>query len=164
VHGITNGVVTLLDHPGQLERLRADPALWAPAVEEILRHRGPVQSTKPNYAREAVTLHGVTIPRGAAVLPLLGAANHDPRVHDDPQRFDVGRSPNHHLAFGHGIHYCLGAHLARAEMRIALRRLFERFPDLALGVRRDRLRLQAIPGWHRHDGLPVQLGGHRAAA
>jgi cytochrome P450 len=164
VHGITNGVVALLDHPEQLERLRADPSLWDPAVEEILRHRGPVQSTKPNYACEDVTLHGVTIPRGAAVMPLLGAANHDPRVHHDPQRFDVGRSPNHHLAFGHGIHYCLGAHLARAEMRIALRRLFERFPDLALAVPRERLRLQAIPGWHRHDGLPVRIGVRRAAA
>lgn len=164
VHLITNGVVALLDHPAQLERLRGDPALWAPAVEEILRYRGPVQSTKPNYSCEDLTLHGVTIPSGAAVMPLLGAANHDPRIHEAPQRFDVGRSPNHHLAFGHGIHYCLGAQLARAETRIALRRLFERFPELALAVPRERLRLQAVPGWHRHDGLPVRLGVRRAVA
>ena len=115
VHLITNGVLTLLQHPDQLDRLRASEALYDTAVEEIIRHRGPILSTKPNYTMEAITLHGVTIPKGKPVMPLFGAANHDPRAFDDPQTFDIGRTPNRHLGFGHGVHFCLGAHLARLE-------------------------------------------------
>ncbi|MEQ8860894.1 MAG: cytochrome P450 [Pseudomonadales bacterium] len=155
VHLITNGVLTLLQHPDQLERLRADPTLIDSAVEEILRHRGPVQSTKLNYAMEDITLHGVTIPRGKPIMPLLAAANHDPRVFDDPLRFDIGRTPNRHLGFGHGVHFCLGAHLARAETRLALRNLLKRFPDLRLAVEPSQLELQRMPGWHRYETLPV---------
>ncbi|MEQ8485269.1 MAG: cytochrome P450 [Pseudomonadales bacterium] len=164
VHLITNGVLTLLDHPEQLERLRADPALIDSAVEEILRHRGPVQSTKPGYATEDITLHGVTIPRGKPIMPLFGAANHDPRAFDSPQTFDIGRTPNRHLGFGHGVHFCLGAHLARAEARLGILNLIERFPDLHLAVDRSALTLQRMPGWHRYDALPIATRRLRAAA
>ncbi len=164
VHLITNGVLTLLQHPDQLERLRAEPALIDTAVEEIMRHRGPIHGTKPGYATEDITLHGVTIPKGKPIMPLLAAANHDPRVFDHAQSFDIARSPNRHLGFGHGIHFCLGAHLARAEARLAIQNLVQRFPDLALAVDPSQLKLQAMPGWHRYRGLPVSIGKLHAAA
>jgi len=162
VHLITNGVHTLLTHPAELEKLRAEPALIDSAVEEILRHRGPVQSTKPNYALEPVERHGVTLPAGKPIMPLLGAANHDPRVFDDPQTFDITRTPNHHLGFGHGVHFCLGAHLARLETRLAIRNLIDRAPALALAS--TDLVPHVIPGWHRYNALPVRLTTRRAAA
>ncbi|HCC46424.1 MAG TPA: hypothetical protein DEQ32_18630 [Gammaproteobacteria bacterium] len=158
VHLITNGVHTLLQHPDQLEILRADPSLWASAVEEILRHRGPVQGTKPGWATEDIELHGVTIPKGKPIMPLLGAANHDPRKFDNPLSFDITRSPNHHLGFSHGIHYCLGAHLARAEARIGLRKLFERFPNIDFAVDPNELELQNLPAWHRYKQMPLSTG------
>ena len=157
LHLVTNGVRTLLEHPAELARLRADPSLWDSAVEEILRHRGPVHGTKPVYPSEDVTFHGVTFRRGTATMPLLAAANHDPCAFENPDRFDVGRSPNHHLAFGFGAHFCLGAQLARMETRVALRALFERFPDLRLAVPESELVIQRLPGWHRHASLPVAL-------
>jgi cytochrome P450 len=157
-HLITNAVRLLLEHPDQLERLRAEPALWESGVEEMIRHRGPVQGTKTMWATEDVTLHGVTIPKGSPVIPLLGAANHDPRVFDDPERFDVGRTPNRHLGFGFGMHFCLGAQLARMETRIALVNLFERLPDLRLAVPPETLERVPLPAWNRHVALPVKTG------
>jgi cytochrome P450 len=157
VHLITNSVVSLLLHPDQLARLRAEPELAGSAVEEVLRYTGPVQNTKPAYATEDVTLHGVTIPKGAMVMPLLGAANHDPAVFAQPERFDIGRTPNRHLGFGQGIHYCLGAPLARLETRIALTTLLERSPSLRLAVQPEELVLQPVPSWHRYAALPVVL-------
>lgn len=157
VHLITNSVVSLLLHPDQLARLRAEPDLATLAVEEVLRYNGPVQSTKPAYAAEDVTLHGVTIPKGAMVMPLLGAANHDPAIFEQPEVFDISRTPNRHLGFGHGIHYCLGAPLARMETRIALTTLLERSPDLRLAVQPQELILQSVPTWHRYAALPVVL-------
>jgi cytochrome P450 len=157
VHLITNAVASLLLHPEQLTRLRAEPGLAGSAVEEVLRYHGPVQSTKPAYAAEDVTLHGVTIPRGAVAMPLVGAANHDPAVFERPELFDIGRTPNRHLGFGQGIHYCLGAPLARMETRIALTTLLERSPHLRLAVEPEALALQPVPGWHRYAALPVVL-------
>lgn len=157
VHLITNGVLTLLQHPEQLELLKHQPELMDTAVEEILRHRGPVHSTKPGFAKEDITLHGVTIPKGKPIMPLLGAANHDPDVFERPQVFDIRRTPNHHLGFGHGVHYCLGAHLARMETKLAIQNLFARFPNLRLAVSESDLKLQRLPGWHRYDGLPVAI-------
>jgi len=164
VHLISNGVLTLLQHPDQLERLRSKPTLIDSAVEEILRHRGPIQGTKPNYLMDDVELHGVTIPKGQPVMPLLGAANHDPRVFHNPLEFDIGRDPNRHLGFGHGVHFCLGAHLARMEAKIAIGKLFQRFPDLALAVDADALVVQNMPGWHRYAELPVATQRLRQAA
>ena len=156
VHLITNGVHTLLAHPEALQQLRDEPTLMDSAVEEILRHRGPVHGTKPGYASEDIELHGTVIPRGKPIMPLLGAANHDPRVFDAPQTFDITRSPNRHLSFGHGVHFCLGAHLARAETRIGLANLLERFPNLRLADP-DGVKVVSMPAWHRLDGLEVAV-------
>lgn len=158
VHLITNAVVTLLQHPNQLARLRAQPTLMEPAIEEILRYNGPIHGSKPGYALEDVELHGVTIPKGAAVIPLFAAANHDPAVFENPQLFDIERSPNRHLGFGQGIHYCLGAPLARLETTIALKTLLARTPNLHLTVKPQDLKVQKIPLWHRYESLPVKLG------
>ncbi|MDA8562813.1 cytochrome P450 [Mariniblastus sp.] len=158
VHLISNSVVTLLDHPEALNRLKAEPDLWESAVEELLRYSGPVLATKPMFAIEDVVLHGVTIPKGKAVLPLLGAGNFDPEVFGNPEQFDITRSSNKHLGFGKGIHYCLGAPLARMETKIALRNLFERFPDLKLAVPKDHLKRQLMPGWNRYQKVPVVFG------
>ncbi len=157
VHLITNSVLTLLQHPDQLALLKANPDLMESAIEEILRFNGPIDGTKPNYATEAITLHGVTIPKGAAVMPLLGAANHDPRAFENPDVFDITRSPNQHFGFGRGIHYCLGAPLARLETKIALTNLFERFPNLRLAVDPSELTVQPAPAWTRYNGLPIML-------
>lgn len=157
-HLINNSVLTLLQYPDQLDRLRENPDLVASALEEIQRFRGPIHSSKPEYAIEDVQWRdGTMIKKGTAVMPLFGSANHDPDAFEDPETFDIGRDPNHHLSFGHGVHFCLGAQLARLETRIALRNLFDRNPDLRLAVPESELRLQTLPGWHRYDGLPIQL-------
>ncbi len=158
VHLITNSVVTLLQHPDQLARLRAQPELTESAIEETLRYNGPVQGTKPCYPTEDVTLHGVTIPKGATVVPLLGAANRDPAVFRDPDVFDISRTPNKHLGFGQGIHYCLGAPLARLETKIALKNLLDRNPNLRLAITPEQLSIQTLPLWHRYERVPVVLG------
>lgn len=147
VNLIGNGIVVLLEHPDQLARLREDPALWPSAVEEILRLHSPVQMTARS-ATSAVDVAGVHVPEGQMVALLLGGANRDPKVFDEPDRFDVTR-PNarDHLSFASGIHACIGAPLARIEAAIALRALFENFPDL---------RITAPPTW---GGL-TNLRGH----
>jgi len=157
-HMITNGVRELLEKPDSLERLRSEPELWDLAVDELVRHRGPVHATKPQYATEDVELHGVTIKRGTPIMPLLGAANHDPRAFESPDQLDITRSPNRHLGFGFGMHFCLGAQLARMETRIGIKNLVERFPDLRLDVDPAALEIAPMPGWHRHTSLPVTHG------
>ena len=158
LHLITNGVRVLVENPDQLGRLRAEPDLWDSAVEEIVRHRGPVHGTKLQYPTEDVPLHGAVLKRGVPIMPMLGAANHDPRVFEKPDEFDITRSPNHHLGFGYGPHFCLGRQLALMETRVALRNLFDRFPDLHLAVDPAELEIAKMPGWHRHLSLPVALG------
>jgi len=158
VHLITNGVLTLLQHPDELARLRGDMDLMDTAIEEILRYDGPIEGTKPHYATEDVTLHGVTIPKSKMIATLLGAANHDERVFENPEIFDITRDPNPHLGFGRGIHYCLGAPLARLETKIALTALLDRNPNLRLAVPAEELKVQQIPSWHRYESLPVTLG------
>ncbi|MBV6623437.1 MAG: cytochrome P450 [Rivularia sp. (in: Bacteria)] len=158
VYLIINSVLTLLQHPQQLARLRAEPGLINSAVEEILRYRGPVQGTKPGYALEDIVLHGVTIPKGAAVIPLLGAANRDSNVFENAEVFDIARSPNKHLGFGSGIHTCLGAPLARMETRIAITNLLKRNSNLRLAVDVLELELINMPLWHRYKSLPVVFG------
>lgn len=157
MHSITNGARLLCEHPDQLERLRAEPELWESGVQEIMRHRGPVQGTKMQYPTEDVTFHGYTIKKGTPVMPLLGAANHDPRVFEKPDEFDVARSPNHHLGFGLGMHFCLGRQLALMETRVALKNLFEQNPNVRIAVDSSKLEIAKVPGWHRHVSLPVSL-------
>ncbi len=157
-HLIANGVAVLLEHPESWDALRRDPSLMGSAVEEILRFRGPIHGTKPQYATQDFTLEGERISRGTAVMPLLGAANRDPAVFDDPDEFRVTRTPNRHLSFGFGRHFCLGAQLARMEAAVALRVLLERSPELRLAGLPGSLELANTVGWHRYTELPVVLG------
>ena len=128
---IGNGTLALLRNPDELARFRADPSLAKSAVEEILRYDSPVHLTGRGV-REDVEIGGVTVPAGDRVTILLAAANRDPAAFDRPDRFDLTRTDNRHLAFSSGPHFCLGAALARLEGQIALSSLVTRFPDLAL--------------------------------
>ncbi|MFF1462890.1 cytochrome P450 [Streptomyces sp. NPDC058330] len=132
VNLISNGVRALLDHPDQLALLRARPELLDGAVEEMLRYEGPVETATFRFAREPVTIGSQVIPAGDAVLVALGSGNRDADRYPDPDAFDIRREPRGHLAFGHGMHFCLGAPLARMEGRTAVRALLDRCPGLAL--------------------------------
>lgn len=131
VNLISGGALNLLRHPAELERLRSDPGLITTAVEELLRFGPPVQLTG-RIATTDVELAGEEIPQGMEVVALIAAANRDPEVFRDPDRLDIGRQDNRHVAFGGGIHHCLGAPLARIEGQEALGRLIQRCPGLAL--------------------------------
>jgi pimeloyl-[acyl-carrier protein] synthase len=133
VNLIGNGTLALLRNPDQMQRLRAEPGLIASAVEELLRFDSPVQRTG-RLLYEDVTIDGKTIPKGSIAVALIGAANRDPAHFPDPDRLDITRSDNRHLAFGWGIHFCLGAPLARLEGQIAFSTLLRRFPRLALAA------------------------------
>ncbi|AOR31312.1 cytochrome [Streptomyces fodineus] len=132
VNLIGNGVHTLLTHPAQLAALRADMSLLDGAVEEMLRYEGPVQSATYRFAAEPLEIAGVAIEKGAHVVISLTAAQRDGARYAEPDRFDIRRDPRGHLAFGHGIHYCLGAPLARLEGRTAIGTLLRRAPALTL--------------------------------
>ncbi|MGW5449883.1 cytochrome P450 family protein [Streptomyces asiaticus] len=152
-----NSVLALLERPDQLELLRADPSRWQQAVRELMR-LGPTQFAQARYAAEEVELGGVTIPAGSAVVPLLLAANTDPRKYEDPERLDVCRGAGSHVGFGMGPHYCLGAPLAYQEAEVALHALFDRFPGLSLAVEREELPWALRPGFTRVAELPLLLG------
>jgi len=154
---IANGIAALLTHPDQLAKLKAEPDLIAPTVEEILRYTGTIGGTKPNFAGEDVDLHGVPIPRGAMVIPLLASANRDPDAFENADVFDITRSPNFHIAFSKGQHFCLGANLARMEIRVAIANLIDRFPNLRLAVDPTELEFVPLPFWRRLRSLPVVL-------
>jgi cytochrome P450 len=130
---IGNGLLALFRHPEQLEKLKADPSLIQGAVEECLRFDGPVQMTA-RTALEDLELGGKTITKGQQAVIVLAAANRDPAQFVDPDAFDITRKDNAHIAFSHGIHYCLGAPLARAEAQIALNALLSRLPKLKLAT------------------------------
>lgn len=132
VNLISNGVRALLEHPEQLAALRADFGLIDGAVEEMLRYDGPVEAATFRFAREAVPIGSATIAEGDSVLVALAGADRDPARYPEPDRFDIRRDAQGHLAFGHGTHFCLGAPLARMEGRIAVPALLERCPGLEL--------------------------------
>ncbi|MQA98383.1 MAG: cytochrome P450, partial [Streptosporangiales bacterium] len=131
---IGTGVVLLMRHPDQLAAVRADPALIAPAVEEILRYESPADTSLLRVAAEDITIAGVTIRKGEAIIAVTGSGNFDERAFTRPEAFDVSRTHNPHLGFGHGAHFCLGAPLARVEGQVALAGLLSRFPALRLAV------------------------------
>ncbi len=147
---IGNAVVALLWDPDQLETLREDPDRIPTAVEELLRYDAPVPHSTFRYAREPVEIGGHSIPVGAQIIVCLAAANRDACRFTDPERLDVARAEGRHLAFGHGIHHCLGAPLARLEAQLALGSLIRRFPMLRLA--RDRAGLH----WAHGDGLVLR--------
>ena len=140
VNLIASGTLALLEHPEQMERLRHDPSLIKPAVEELLRYTSPVEMATERYAREDTEIGGTTIPRGGLVLAVLGSANRDERHFENPDALDLARDPNRHLAFGRGgVHHCLGAPLARMEGQIALTALLRRFPGVCLAMAPETL-------------------------
>ncbi|MEP7020972.1 MAG: cytochrome P450 [Pseudonocardiales bacterium] len=155
VNLISNGVLALLEHPEQWQALGADPSLGAQVAEEVLRYDPPVQRTA-RFALESMEVAGQPVRRGQVVLTLIGAANRDPLVYDDPAHFDIHRTPTvEHLAFSSGIHYCLGQPLARLEASIAFAALAERLPDLRRAGRMVRRNASLIRGPLR---LPLAAG------
>jgi cytochrome P450 PksS len=164
VNLIGNGMLALLEHPHQLEKLRADPGLIKPAVEELLRFTSPVETATERYAREDVPLGGVTIPRGEMVFVAIASANRDERQFPNPDVLDLTREPNKHLSFGLGEHFCLGAPLARLEAQLAINTLLRRLPGLRLEVAPGRLRWRRGLLLRGLEALPVAFGGDKGAA
>ena len=157
VNLIASGLLALLLNPAELARLRADPALIGGAVEELLRYVNPVNNATFRCATEPVEIGGVRISRGDPVLVALSGANRDPARFGDPDRLDLGRDGAGHLAFGHGIHYCLGAPLARLEAEIAFSGLLARFGSIRLAVPATSLRWRPSTLIHGLESLPVRL-------
>ncbi|MGH3728026.1 MAG: cytochrome P450 [Micromonosporaceae bacterium] len=150
---IANGIAALLDHRDQFDRVRADPTLTPAAVEEFLRFDPPIQNTV-RVARERIEIAGQVIRRGRSVMLLLGAANRDERVFADPDRLDVGRTPNPHLGFGGGLHHCIGVALARLTAEVAFDRLLRGFAEIELDgtpIRRPHGSLRAF------DHMPLRV-------
>jgi methyl-branched lipid omega-hydroxylase len=155
---ISQGVLALSEHPAQRARWMADPSLTPTAVEEVVRWASPVTWMRRTATRDG-ELHGHRFRAGDKFLLMYGAANRDPAVFADPHVFDLGRTPNPHVGFGgHGPHFCLGAHLARREIGVAFRTLFETLPDLEVTGEPDRLQASFINGLKR---LPATLTGAR---
>jgi cytochrome P450 PksS len=125
------------------------------AIEEFLRFVSPVQFSKPRIVRRDVELDGVRLKQGERIMPMLVAANMDPKANENPERLDVQRRPNHHLSFGTGIHFCLGHQLARIEGMCALEALFTRWPNLRLAVDPSQIRWRKRPGLRAIEKLPV---------
>jgi cytochrome P450 len=154
VNLIGNGVALLTAHPDQLAQLRAEPARWPRAVDEVLRVESPVQRTG-RIAHRDTEVAGERVRAGRLVVLLLGGANRDPAVFSDPHRFDITReNANDHLAFSSGAHFCLGAALARMEGEVGLRALFDRFPGLTLAGPPHRRPTRVLRGY---DAMPVHL-------
>jgi cytochrome P450 len=157
VHLIGGGILALLEAPEQKARLLADWSLLPPAVEELLRFVCPVQMTDPRWVSREGEFHGQLLRRGDRIVPMLAAANADPARFDRPEQLDITRSPNPHVAFGTGGHFCLGAQLARVEAQVALEKVLGRFPKLALAVPASALRYTGVFAFRALTALPVRL-------
>src|SRR5262245_55539137 len=156
---INNAILCFIENPDELARLRASPELLPSAIEEVLRYRSPLQ-WMPRVTRRDVEMHGQVIPAAQVVLPLIGSANRDPKQFRDAGRFDITRDPNPHIAFGHGIHACLGAHLARMEARIALTDFLQRVESFELASNEPWEPRQAF-GVHGPSRLPIRFTPRR---
>ena len=160
VNLIGNGVIRLLALPRERAELAADPSLWPNTVEEMLRFDSPVQRTARRALRDT-EVSGVAVRSGEVVITLLSGANRDPRVFEEPHRFDIHRlNAREHLALSSGIHYCLGAALAKMEGEVALRRLFERYPRITLAGAARRRSTRVLRGY---AAMPVLMNAPTAA-
>jgi len=157
---IGNGLELFARHPDTRRRLVSDPGLLGAAVEEVLRHASPTH-TLPRTTTRDVTMHGRTIPKGARVHLLWSSANLDEREFPDPERFDIDRGTTRHLALGHGVHYCLGASLAKLEARIAWGELLRRIPEYVLEEEPRHFVSSTFYGW---EALPIAFQGPRSRA
>jgi cytochrome P450 len=159
---INNAILCLIENPDQLARLRAEPHLLPSAIEEVLRYRSPGQIIFRSTKRD-IELHGQVIPAGKLVLVMIGSANRDPMKFRDPDRFDITRDPNPHVAFGHGIHFCLGAALSRLEAKVALEDLLGRMQGFELASAEP---WEPRKGLHIHGPLrlPIRFEPGRPAA
>ena len=157
VNLIASGTLALLTHPGEMARLRQDPSLLPAAVEELLRFANPVNHVTARFTTEDLPIGGVVIPAGEQVLIAISSADRDPAQFPDPDRLDLGRDTSGHVAFGHGIHYCLGAPLARMEAEVALGALLARFPEISLAVSPRELRWRPVSLMNGLESLPVHL-------
>jgi cytochrome P450 len=156
VNLISGGTLALLEHPDQRVRFRDDPSVQRSGIEEMLRYVSPVQLTG-RALLEDMELDGVALRAGDFAMLLIASGNHDPAQFDEPERFDVSRTPNNHLGFGFGIHHCLGAPLARMEAQVALGALVRRAPDLALAT--DRVAYKHNIVLRGMEALPVSMRG-----
>jgi cytochrome P450 len=157
VNLIASGALALLTNPGEKARLRQDPSLLPAAVEELLRFTNPVNHANDRFTTEDVPIGDVVIPAGEWVLPAISSANRDPAQFPDPDRLDLGRDTSGHVAFGHGIHHCLGAPLARMEAEVALGALLARFPRISLAIPASELRWRPVSLMNGLESLPVRL-------
>jgi cytochrome P450 len=157
VNLIASGTLALLTHPGEQARLRQDPSLLPAAVEELLRFTSPVNHANDRFTTEDVPVGDVVIPAGEWVFPAISSANRDPAQFPGPDDLDLGRDTSGHVAFGHGIHHCLGAPLARMEAEVALGALLARFPRISLAVPPHELRWRPVSLMNGLESLPVHL-------
>ena len=157
VNLIASGTLALLEHPDAWRKLQAEPGLMKSGVEELLRFVTPAEMSTERFARADTEVAGTVIPKGALVLGVIASANRDPRRFENPETVDVARKDNKHLAFGQGIHYCVGALLSRLEGVVAFTALTERLPDLRLGVAPERLRWRSSLILRGLKALPVSV-------
>ena len=155
---IGSSMLALIQHQDARDQLRADPGIVEPAVEELLRFTGPVELSTTRYAREDIEIAGSVIPRGAKVFGIIASANRDEQVFTDPHRLDLRRTPNRHLSFGEGGHYCVGAALARMEGQVAIAGLLGRYPALQLDCPLERITWRRGLVMRGLEMLPVRVG------
>jgi cytochrome P450 len=157
VNLIGNGILALTEEPSQYERLRGDPQLAPSTVEEVLRFSGPLMISTERYAGADMSLAGVEVLRGSLVYVSLASANRDDKAFPDADRFDIGRSPNSHLAFGDGRHFCLGSALARMEGELAVGAFVRRFREVRLATEPRHLQWKGGVTLRGLKSLPVQV-------
>ena len=158
-HLISGSVFELAKNPGLRDWLAQDWSRADLAIEEFLRFVSPVQFSKPRFVRQDVELGGARLKRGDQIMAMLAAANMDPAANSAPEKLDLARRPNHHVAFGTGIHFCLGYQLARLEGKCALQALYTRWPKLALAIEPQQIRWRSRPGLRAIVSLPVTATG-----